>query len=442
MESAAPPPVERVLFERIHNLERDETLPYLAQPTIVDLCSEDEEKPPPPKRKAALMEVGCKDSKKRKMDAPLAAETLRAFMLITLDHVEKRPLSIEDCYGRLKTKFTIIKMVGAIEEHKDQEGTFTGSHFHLAVHTSDASKNTATKIVRNLFPEWEGRSQNVAFHRSWTTMLVYIAKDGPSWKEHIFGNYDVESGETDMKARKDKTVTAVNAIRKHIDNGGTAHTLARNDDVARFMLTSAASVLKFAECIASSRPQLSTMESIEQLADDVDVTDASSKFSQEQLDALREFAKQLQGRKHRQQQIYCVGPPAVGKTFIWEELSRHTRCFIPCLENNDRAFASYDDASHDWIFINDFHDNVRFQLLNNLLEGSQMQLNGYGGQRTKTRNVPIVITANQRPVYRNLDPVRLQALHSRLDFHEFSTTPPSSETTIADICAMISYHFL
>lgn len=438
-EQELPPPVSREVMERISRLERDQTLPYLAPPVIIDLCEEDEPKEDPKKRKAPiLVEVA---PKKRKTSPVLSDSTVREWMLITLDHVEMRDVSIEQCYERLTSIFTIVKMVGAIEDHKDDKGISTGKHYHLAVHATDASKHTATKKIRAIFPEWEGRTQNVAFHRCWTTMLVYIAKDGPSWKDHVYGDYDEESGENDIKARKDKTSTAVNAIRKHIDSGGSAHTLARNDDVARFMLTGAASVLKFAECIERSKPTDTTMEAINKLGTDVDLVEARAKFSPEQLTALKEFAKQLQGRTHRQQQIYCVGPPAVGKTFIWELLSRHTRCFIPCLENNDRAFASFDDETHDWIFINDFHDNVRFQLLNNLLEGSTMQLNGYGCQRRKTRNVPVVITANQRPLYKNLDDTRRQALHSRLAFHEFSTTPPSMETEIQDICAMICSHF-
>lgn len=411
---------------------RTDTLPYdpPADAEVIEISS-DEEKPDP---------VPARVTKKaRKAPTATRSTHIRAFTLLTLTHADQRSAVTMDVIAeRLNKKFDIVKIVACQESH--EEGGF---HYHFAIHSNDISKNTGTSKLRQLIPEFDGRSIDVKFHKSWVTMLLYVTKEDPDWTKNIWGEYSKTDAESDMKARTNKTSMAINAVRAHIDGGGTAYQLARNDDVARFMLCSASSVMKFAECIQRSKPSKGTIDSIHELAADVDIFAARPKFTKDQLDALKQFASQLTGRKHRQQQLYCVGPPGTGKSFMWEELSRNTRCFVPCLENNERAFADYSDELHDWIFINDFHDNIKFQILNNLLEGSVMRLNGYGGQLTKTRNVPIVLTANRIPVYKNLDETRLEALLSRLLILDFSDKPdPDTPTTIQDICAMIAYHFL
>jgi hypothetical protein len=152
--------------------------------------------------------------------------------------------------------------------------------------------------------------------------------------------------------------------------------------------------------------------------------------------------KQLQGRVPRQRQLYCLGPSGTGKTFLFEQLARHTRCFVPCLENGDRMFAGYSDLKHDWIFINDFCDSVNFQMLSNILEGSTMMLNGYGQQLLKVRNVPVVITANELPLYPKLTDARRNALLNRLKVVNFSVefdtaVEPPSFTELARVLMML-----
>lgn len=350
-----------------------------------------------------------------------AAGHIRQHILITLSHAESVDISLPDLMRRIPGAFVIEKMVGCTEKHA--EG---GHHYHIAVHAPSASKHTATKIIRSLYPEFDGRGINVKFHKCWLTMLQYVTKEDPNWMNNIYGDYCADDARDELKSRVNKTMNAVHVVRKHISDGKSIESLVHNDDVAPFLFRSSAP-LRFAEMCVATESVRSTVDSILALAHDIDLHDARAHCSADQLLALEHFGKQLVGRRPRQRQVYCVGPSGTGKSFPFLLLAGCTRCFTPCLENGDRAFAGWDDSRYDWIYINDFDDNIKFQLLSNLLEGAEMKLNGYGRQHSKLRNVPVVITANDKPRYPKLSPLRLQALENRLQIIRFSRTMTSEE---------------
>ena len=304
-----------------------------------------------------------KDSIITKQETTITDNTLRKFIRITLSHNEKdsRCLTRDAVHNRVSGLFTVVRAICAKESHEDG-----GHHYHYIFENTNASKNTATRKIRDCFPEWDQGHIDVKFHRGWGTMLKYATKEDPEWKQFIFGNYNILDAEEELQATVSKTLNAVRIIRKHVANGGSVDTLALNDTIAPFMLRSAQSVIRFTECVQNAMPQRNTLEIISQLSSGLssqDVDQFASALNQAQLDSLQNFVGQLQGRKPRQPQVYCLGPTHTGKSYLFQLLSQHTRCFIPCLENNDRAFSGYDDKLHDWIFINDFHDNIRFQLL-------------------------------------------------------------------------------
>lgn len=365
----------------------------------------------------------------------VSSGNLRRWLLVTLSHTETRSVELSVACERLQKTFEISRGVAVKEKHKD-----LGEHFHIAIECSDASRYTATNEVRKLFPEFEGRGCNVSFHKAWVTMLQYVTKEnGALQSAHIFGDYTIDDAERELQAKRGKTMNAVVAVRKHVESGGTCASLAYNDDVAPFMLRSCSSVVAFAGLVGDSQKKENTWETITRLAALGDAAAGLEFIGPEQVEALTVFVKQLHGRRHREPQLYCVGDSGTGKSYLFQLLSMETRCFIPCVENGDRAFAGYSDELHDWIFINDFHDNVKFQLLSNLCEGAPYMLNGYGGQRKKMRNVPIVFTANNKPVYRGLSEQRQKAIQSRMKFVEFRSDYMTSEkeVKVADLCCVL-----
>lgn len=92
-------------------------------------------------------------------------ERLRSNILITLIHAEKRTLmENESLFQRLCRLFKCLSLRISRKRHANEGGA--PFHIHFCVLKKDASRyNTATKRIRNSFPEYEGRSLHVVFHR-------------------------------------------------------------------------------------------------------------------------------------------------------------------------------------------------------------------------------------------------------------------------------------
>lgn len=361
---------------------------------------------------------------------------LRRWLFVTLSHTEEKEVELSECCERLGAKFDVSRGIGVREQHN----ATLGEHYHIAFECSDASRNTAAKIVRSLFPEFEGRGVDLKFHKAFSTMLVYATKEqGALENAYYFGGYSRECAEDDISAKRGKTMSAVYAVRKHMEEGLKAEELVYNDDVASFMLRSASSVMTFARMVEQTQHKETTLETILRLSANGNLQKGLEFIKEEQLCALKELMQQLNGRKHRQPQLYCVGGAGTGKTYLFQLLASVTRCFQPCLENGERAFAGYSDELYDWIFVNDFHDNIKFQLLSNLCEGTRYKLNSYGCQVEKKKNIPIVFTANEKPFYKNLGVQRQKALHTRMKFLEFQVDhlEEPKEIEIVDLCAVL-----
>lgn len=363
---------------------------------------------------------------------------LRKHLLLTLSHVERQApnLNLSEVFAQMAAVCKVIRAVGCKELH--EEGGF---HYHMAIENSNANKHSITKRIRNAFKEFDGRQVDVKFHKSWVKMLQYVTKEDEDFQ--VFSandDYTRSMVLEELECKQSKTLNAVYAIRKHIDNGGSIHSMVRDDLVAPFMLRSASSVTQFATYVQQSKQRETFMQAVDRMGSTGSIHTAERFLNASQKESLREFMAQMSGRKLRQPQLYCVGESCTGKTYPFMLLAQHLPgCFIPCLENNDRAFAQYDDDIHEWILINDFHDNVKFQLLSNLCEGSLMTLNGYNGQKQKKKNCPIVFTANQLPSYKNLDCRRVEALKKRLypiTFME-SVEEEQEDLSVEDLCALL-----
>lgn len=132
-------------------------------------------------------------------------ETLRPHLSITLSHAEKRDVAQESLCQRIREVCTVI----AKEKH--QENGF--HHYHAAVKAKNASKNNATRIIREVFPEFEGKQCDVRFPKGWAG--AYITKEdreplvwGESSRDKI-----IDIAENARKHRKNTTVPAESIIR-------------------------------------------------------------------------------------------------------------------------------------------------------------------------------------------------------------------------------------
>ena len=78
----------------------------------------------------------------------LGQSCLRRFLMITLSHAERRELSPQDALHRILNTFHCHSVFVSKEQHAQG-----GYHYHIGVWNQNASRNTATKNIRNAFTE-------------------------------------------------------------------------------------------------------------------------------------------------------------------------------------------------------------------------------------------------------------------------------------------------
>lgn len=139
--------------------------------------------------------------------------TLREYILLTLSHAEGRPTANPEWVrDRLKELFDCRAILVAKESHSE-----SGYNLHAGILNRDASKNTATKRIRRVFHEWEGRTLDVQFHRNWASICRYLLKqDGQPlvWGEFSLEKIrDIAAGASPKSATKVRTSTPAEQLQ-------------------------------------------------------------------------------------------------------------------------------------------------------------------------------------------------------------------------------------
>lgn len=81
-------------------------------------------------------------------------------------------MTTEDIITRLTARFTCRSILICTEGHKN-----FGYHKHIGVWNETASKNTVQRVIREAFPEFEGRQCNLSTHKVWETVCQYVLKE-------------------------------------------------------------------------------------------------------------------------------------------------------------------------------------------------------------------------------------------------------------------------
>lgn len=153
-----------------------------------------------------------KKQTKNANDGRIAKGTLRPYILITLGHAEKReqirPQQIEQTVRKL---FQCNSIVITKEEHQNE-----GWHIHVAIKNSTASKNNATRKIREAFKQFEGRQCNVTFHKGFANLIGYVTKQDK--KPYVWGEFSEEEifkiGEKARAKKKANTKPTKEIIQK------------------------------------------------------------------------------------------------------------------------------------------------------------------------------------------------------------------------------------
>jgi len=130
----------------------------------------------------------------------LAKSTLRLYISITLSHAEKGVVTQDEVVNRLRRAFKCKCIVVSKEKH-----SAGGFHFHVAVKNA---KHNAAKIIRSIFPEFDGVQCEVRFPKGWGRLCAYLTKEDKS--PLVWGEYTREQildiSECSRHHKKDTTV--------------------------------------------------------------------------------------------------------------------------------------------------------------------------------------------------------------------------------------------
>lgn len=134
----------------------------------------------------------------------------------------------------------------------------------------------------------------------------------------------------------------------------------------------------------------------------------------------------LQPRKRKQSQLFIVGPPNIGKSYLIETLRKFCRVYdCPMGEN---WYNQYSDDDFDLVFLEEFRGQKTITWLNQFLDGSPMPLAVKQGGYLKMKNLPVVIASNYtlEECFHNAaeaGSIGLEALRTRLAIADFKDCP-------------------
>lgn len=355
-----------------------------------------------------------KRQKKAMIERRIATNTLRQFILITLAHAEKRAITQEQIADRLRKTFECLALVIAKEEHEEN-----GFHFHVALQNTNASKNNATKLIRErTFPEFDGSQCNVKFHKGWGIMISYITKQDK--EPYVWGKYSlqqiIEIGEATRRKKKIKVkVKATEEIFDRLRNSNQWLDVYKSLEVRERLIYGSYSNLRnvYQDITVLKEIERNPFERIDKYLKEKSkegkiIEEYSPEEIEEKYILLDWIACNISCKRHiKTKQLHLYGPPSTQKTLIFDFLRKVLRIYFASSRIND--FAGADDFYDLWVY-DEFHqldqdnitfgtseaNNAHYNTLLKVLDGQECRLDAkYSRVFTKTKNIPIVIIANK-----------------------------------------------
>jgi len=139
-------------------------------------------------------------------------------------------------------------------------------------------------------------------------------------------------------------------------------------------------------------------------------------------------ANMHRNRLPRSPQLYIWGPPDLGKTRLWDTISKYYRIYL--IDSEEKYDCDWNDGLYDFAVIDEYSGEIPIRKFNKFLDGQQMSMLRKNGSRyVKKFNIPVIITSNHNPIdvyenVKNLRQVSLDAFRSRLEVVEIPTGKP------------------
>lgn len=369
-------------------------------------------------------------------DGRVPRNTLRPYILITLGHAEQRghftPEQLQQTVRRL---FQCSSIVISKEKHQED-----GWHIHIAIKNSTASKNNATNKIRQAFPLFDGRQCNVTFHKGFANMIGYVTKQDK--EPYVWGELTKDEilniGENARRKKKTHTKPVQEIVQKINECHQWLEVYNHLEVLERILYGSHSNVRKVFQDIQLLKDSKETaLQRIQRYLDQREVEkrgirEYSPEEIQEKYPLLDWIACNLiYQRPLKTKQLLLYGPPSTQKTLIFQMLRKALRIYFVGVRMND--FAGADDYYDLWVF-DEFQNHERVgamgeqlysenaNLFNNtmlrVLDGQECRLDAkYGEVLKKTRNVPIVLIANNIPSQiRRYGPMQERVMRLRFSY--------------------------
>ena len=360
--------------------------------------------------------------------------TLRPYILLTLTHAEaekRRSVTSKEIVERISRVLRCNAIIVSKEKH--QAGGF---HFHIGIESTDASRNTASRLLRDSFPEFEGAQCLAKFHKSWATICAYVTKEDK--KPRLWGKYTMDH------IREQADIVRRHRRGSHQNHEQTDEIYTRLKDSKQWLDVYKDPILREANLkryqnIKKIFQDLKTIEQIER-----DPLQALSLYLKEKgypeeydIEHLKEKYLALDWlainlafpRSLKTKQLCIQGRPSSQKSLILKLLSEVIATYFAGTRMND--FTDAHDFFYLWV-IDEFKEPVKDSFSNNLTEAGQVYLNTllrildgqeckldakYQSVFTKRNNVPVICATNELG-----DELRQRGpLHERFIFTVFNT---------------------
>ena len=143
------------------------------------------------------------------INTPCKPSTLREFFIITLEHGETRNLTPILLMDRVTQHFKCESVLVVRENYPNEE-----FKFNVGVKCLDASKNTALKKIKGIFPEFE--KIHVQFKKGWGPIALLLTKQDKN--PLVWGKYTtkeiLEAAEACKHKKKQKMVSDAPETKK------------------------------------------------------------------------------------------------------------------------------------------------------------------------------------------------------------------------------------
>lgn len=341
---------------------------------------------------------------------------IRRFILLTLSHAEcgdRVHYTPHFVVSKCRSLFNCESVIVAKELHKAK-----GYHYHIGILNDTASYHTSTQILRDAFPEFDGRQLNVSFHRSWITICEYVFKqdeDPFCWgttKERIRTLFSARKG-----SKKSKN------LMTRLSGCETWNDVLKDSILGPRVLKSYSSVkqafydLKGNEKLPSLESRLQDYLCLKESSLSVNYEAYTPSELRSKKGAVSWLSRNLStDRVIREPQLFILGKPKSGKSTFLEGLKEFLSVYDLPARKDDFSGAS---TGVDLWLMDEFEiDSISPRILNRVLDGQRVSLDcKYGTMFLKEKNVPVILASHIFPSYKS--GLRQSAFDSRVEYCEF-----------------------